>query len=268
MTSREPIDRGISPVLPGTKWVARGKLGEGGMGVVFDVVKAGFLEGAMKVLLPRFANVPELAARFLDEVKLTATLEHPNIVRVLDFDRLADGTPFMVMERLRGRTLRAALRQTAERGRRWTPDNSYAVAAHVCQGLARAHAHAPSIVHRDIKPENIFLHRLEGTVDPVIKVMDFGIAVVAGGADKSRSGTPRYMAPEQLRGDPVTPQTDQYALGLVIYEMLTGRLPWDVDLRDLAALTDAHLRIPPQPPSAFCAWLPAEVGAAILKALS
>ena len=268
MNPPETIERLLGKPMPGTKWVVRGKLGEGGMGIVYDVLKADFLEGAMKVLRPRYAQIPELAARFLDEVRLTATLQHPNLVRVLDYDRLEDGTPFMVMERLRGRTLRAALQQTANRGRSWTPENAYAVAAHVCQGLARAHAHTPSIVHRDVKPENIFLHRFEGSLDPVVKVMDFGIAAVAGDADRRRLGTPRYMAPEQLRGDPVSPQTDQYALALVVYEMLTGRFPWDIDIRDVAAVARAHLRIPPQPPSSFCAWLPAPVEAAIVKALS
>jgi serine/threonine-protein kinase len=223
--SGEPINFRVGEPMPGTEWVVRGKLGEGGMGIVLDVVKADFLQGAMKVLLPQYAVIPALAARFLDEVKLAATLQHPNLVQVLDFDRLADGTPFMVMERLRGRTLRAALRETAQRGRTWTPENAYAVAAHVCQGLARAHTHVPCIVHRDIKPENIFLHRPEGSADPVVKLMDFGVAAVAGDGDRSRVGAPRYMAPEQLRGDLVSPQTDQYALGLVIYEMLGGHWP-------------------------------------------
>src|ERR1700677_4610609 len=160
----------VGEPMPGTKWVVRGKLGQGGMGLVLDVVKARLIQGAMKVLLPSFARVPEFAARFLDEVKVTARLQHPNVVQVLDFDRLGDGTPYFVMERLRGRTLRAALRETRQRGKTWTPANTYAVAAQVCDGLCRAHLHPRAIVHRDIKPENIYLHRPEGSLDSVVKV--------------------------------------------------------------------------------------------------
>jgi serine/threonine protein kinase len=254
--------------MPGTKWVVHGKLGEGGMGIVLDVVKARMIPGAMKVLHPSFAKLPEFADRFLDEVRVTAQLQHPNIVQVLDFDRLRDGTPFMVMERLRGRTLRAALRETRQRGKVWTPGNTYVVAAQVCEGLSRAHSHARAIVHRDVKPENIYLHRPEGSLEPVVKVMDFGVAAVVGQRDRNQIGTPRYMGPEQLRGDRVSPQTDQYALALVIYEMLTGRLPWDVDVRDVSAMAKVHLSVPPAPASRFCAWLPAGIDAAILKALS
>jgi serine/threonine protein kinase len=254
--------------MPGTKWVLHGKLGHGGMGIVLDVVKARLIPGAMKVLHPSFARIPEFAERFLEEVKVTAQLQHPNIVQVLDFDRLADGTPFMVMERLRGRTLRAALRETKQRGKTWTPANTYAVAAQVCEGLSRAHLHPRAIVHRDIKPENIYLHRPDGSLDSVVKVMDFGVAAIVGQRDRNQIGTPRYMAPEQLRGDRVSPQTDQYALALVIYEMLTGRLPWDVDVRDVSAIAKVHLSVPPAPTSTFCAWLPQRVDAAILKALS
>jgi serine/threonine protein kinase len=254
--------------MPGTKWVVHGTLGQGGMGIVLDVVKAHFIPGAMKVLHPSFAKLPEFADRFLDEVKVTAELQHPNIVQVLDFDRLEDGTPFMVMERLRGRTLRAALRETRQMGKTWAPANTYAVAAQVCEGLSRAHSHTQPIVHRDVKPENIYLHRPEGTLESVVKVMDFGVAAVVGQRDASQIGTPRYMAPEQLRGDRVSPQTDQYALALVIYEMLTGRLPWDVDVRDVSAMAKVHLSVPPAPASTFCAWLPKRIDAAILKALS
>ena len=254
--------------VPGTKWVVRGKLGEGGMGIVLDVVKANVIQGAMKVLHPSIAMVPELASRFLEEVKVTAQLQHPNIVQVLDFDRLPDGTPFMVMERLRGRTLRAALRETRQRGRVWAPANTYAVAAQVCEGLMRAHSHSVPIVHRDIKPENIYLHRAEGSLEPVVKVMDFGLAAVVGQRDGEHVGTPRYMAPEQLRGECVSPQTDQYAFALVIYEMLTGRWPWDVDVRDLRAMARMHLSVSPAPPGKFCAWLPKPVDATLLRALS
>ncbi len=262
------IEYTVGEPMRGTKWVVRGKLGQGGMGLVLDVVKARMIPGAMKVLLPSFANVPEFAEKFLDEVRVTARLQHPNVVQVLDFDRLEDGTPFMVMERLRGRTLRAALRETHQNGRTWTPANAYAVAAQVAQGLYRAHSHDPSIVHRDIKPENIYLHRAEGTLESVVKVMDFGVAAVVGERDRQCIGTPRYMAPEQVQGDPVSPQTDQYALGLVIYEMLTGQFPWEVNLRDASALADVHRRLPPMPPSRFCPWLPPRAEAAILKALA
>jgi serine/threonine protein kinase len=268
MKSDGSIEYRVGEPMPGTKWVVRGKLGQGGMGLVLDVVKAEWIQGAMKVLLPPFATVPEFAARFLDEVKVTATLQHANIVQVLDFDRLPDGTPFMVMERLRGRTLRAALRETRHRGKAWTPANTYAVAAQVCDGLYRAHSHTPSIVHRDVKPENLFLHRAEGSLESVVKVMDFGVAAVVGERDRRAVGTPRYMAPEQLSGDGVSPQTDQYALGIVLYEMLTGRFPWDVDLRDPSALAEVHLGVAPAPPSRFCSWVPERVDAAILKALS
>jgi serine/threonine protein kinase len=262
------IEYTIGEPMRGTKWVVRGKLGQGGMGLVLDVVKADLIPGAMKVLLPPFANAPEFAAKFLDEVKVTARLQHPNVVQVLDFDRLEGGMPFMVMERLRGRTLRAALREIRQGGKAWTPGNAYAVAAQIAQGLYRAHTHAPSIVHRDVKPENVFLHRTEGSFESVVKVMDFGVAAVVGERDLQRIGTPRYMAPEQVTGDPVSPQTDQYALALVVYEMLTERFPWDVDLRNSSALAEVHRGAAPVPPSVFCPWLPRRVDAAILKALA
>jgi len=268
MKAESSIPYRVGEPMPGTKWVVRGKLGQGGMGLVLDVVKAEWIQGAMKVLLPPFAAVPEFAARFLDEVKVTAQLQHGNIVQVLDFDRLADGTPFMVMERLRGRTLRAALRDMRLRGKAWSPANTYAVAAQVCDGLYRAHSHAPSIVHRDVKPENVYLHRAEASLDSVVKVMDFGVAAMVGERDQRAIGTPRYMAPEQVSGEGVSPQTDQYALALVIYEMLAGRFPWDVDLRNSAAMAQVHQQVPPHPLSRFCDWVPERVDAALLKALS
>ena len=129
MKAPSSIEYAIGEPMPGTKWVVRGKLGQGGMGLVLSVEKAGLIRGAMKVLLPSFAKLPEFAAKFLGEVKVTSRLQHPSIVQVLDFDQLVDGTPFMVMERLRGRTLRAALRETRQNGKLWTAANTYAVAA-------------------------------------------------------------------------------------------------------------------------------------------
>ena len=268
MKAPSSIEYAIGEPMPGTKWVVRGKLGQGGMGLVLSVEKAGLIRGAMKVLLPPFAKLPEFAAKFLAEVKVTARLQHASIVQVLDFDQLADGTPFMVMERLRGRTLRAALRETRQRGKFWTAANTYAVAAQAAEGLYRAHSLEHSIVHRDVKPENIFLHRREASHDSIVKVMDFGVAAVVGDRDRQTMGTPRYMAPEQMDGGEVSPQTDQYALALVVYEMLTARLPWDVNMQDRKALAEAHRHAAPTPPSRFCPWLPARMDAALLKALS
>jgi serine/threonine protein kinase len=268
MKAPSSIEYAVGELMPGTKWVVRGKLGQGGMGLVLSVEKAGLIRGAMKVLLPSFAKQAEFAEKFLGEVKVTSRLQHPSIVQVLDFDRLTDGTPFMVMERLRGRTLRAALRETRQNGKLWTASNTYAVAAQAAEGLYRAHSLEPSIVHRDVKPENIFLQRREASHDSVVKVMDFGVAAVVGERDRQNIGTPRYMAPEQMGGGEVSPQTDQYALALVVYEMLTGRLPWDVDLNDRKALAEAHRHAAPTPPSQFCPWLPPRMDAALLKALS
>jgi len=268
MKAPSSIEYAIGEPMPGTKWVVRGKLGQGGMGLVLSVEKGGLIRGAMKVLLPSFAKLPEFAAKFLGEVKVTSRLQHPSIVQVLDFDQLVDGTPFMVMERLRGRTLRAALRETLQQGKLWTAANTYAVAAQAAEGLYRAHSLEPSIVHRDVKPENIFLHRREASHDSVVKVMDFGVAAVVGERDRQNIGTPRYMAPEQMDGGEVSPQTDQYALALIVYEMLTGRLPWDVDIQDRKALAEAHRHAVPTPPSEFSPWLPARMDAALLKALS
>jgi serine/threonine-protein kinase len=142
------------------------------------------------------------------------------------------------------------------------------VAAQVAEGLYRAHSHAPSIVHRDIKPDNLYLHRTASNFESVVKVMDFGVAAVVGECDGRGIGTVRYMAPEQVAGDAVSPQTDQYALALVVYEMLTGRLPWDVNVRDASALADVRLRAAPMPASRFCPWLPSSMDAALLKALA
>jgi serine/threonine-protein kinase len=205
-------------------------------------------------------------SRFLEEVKVTARLQHGNIVQVFDFDRLEDRTPFMVMERLRGRTLGAAMREARTQGKPWTAGNTFAVASQVAEGLSRAHANVPSIVHRDIKPENLYLHLPKDSRDWTVKVMDFGVAALVGAQEAKLIGTPRYMAPEQVDGGPVSPQTDQYAFALVVYEMLTGRLPWKA--AGVKAWTDARLELPPTSALRFCGWLPDEVDRALLKALS
>ena len=266
--SRDPTEFVVGDRVPGTKWVMRGKLGEGGMGVVLDVVKEPGISGAMKVMHPWFARRPEFVVRFFDEVRLLAQLRHPNIVQVFDFDRLADGTPYVVMERLLGVTLRAGLRNFREKRTPISAKLVYEIMRQLCEGLFRAHSNTPVIVHRDVKPENIFFHQPD-FADTVVKIIDFGIAAVLDGTrDRRVFGTPRHMAPEQIRGHAVSPATDVYAVALVLYELLAGRFPWDIDLRDELALVDAHLHRPPTPPSRFTPWVPPLVDQWILRALA
>lgn len=251
--------------MPGTKWVLRGWLGQGGMGVVLDVAKEPGIVGAMKVLLPAFAQQDAFTRRFFEEVRLLARLRHPNIVGVIDFDSLDDGAPFVVMERLTGHTLRSALR---ERGRPLSPTEVYDITRQLCDGLYCAHSNAPPIVHRDVKPENVFLHRSKFAT-PIVKLIDFGIAGVHGEtSDRRTVGTPRYMAPEQILGDSTSLQTDLYTVAVVVYEMLTTRFPWEIDTRDISAVINAHLRGVPPPPSRHAPWIPRLVDECILRALA
>lgn len=245
----------IGDRIGSTKWVACRKLGQGGMGVVFEVVKPPGVRGAMKVMFPHLAARREFVDSFIKEVRLTATIDHRNVVRVTDFDELEDGTLYYIMELLQGSTLRATLSLRAGvLGRDLSagllkPPVVYQIVCDVCAGLERAHA--AGIAHRDLKPENIMIHAPEGD-RPIAKVGDFGIAVLY--LDKRQrgvSGTPKYMAPEQLRDERATPRTDIYAIGLMTYEMLTGRFPWDLPKKAQELLREEHLKNPPIPPSRF-----------------
>jgi serine/threonine protein kinase len=252
----------VGTLVPGTKWVVCGQLGEGGMGRVLEVVKEPGIRGAMKIIRPDVSHRRDFVARFLTEVRLLANLEHRNIVRVFDFDRIDDEMPFVVMELLVGGTLRQVMRA---HGRPLPAPMAYEIMRQACDGLDRAHSATPSVIHRDFKPENVFLHRPAGD-QPVVKVMDFGLATLADGErDRGLFGTLRYMAPEQLRGERATVRSDVYAAALVLYEMLTGRMPWDFDV---VRVEDAHLSIAPRPPSHFAPWIPRSVDRHVLSALS
>jgi serine/threonine-protein kinase len=249
--------------VSGTKWVVRERLGEGGMGVVWSVAKPPGIRGAMKVLLPHLSGRPSCVDRFLNEVRVLATLQHTNIVRVFDCDVLDNGAPYLVMEALHGGTLRSAMKS---HGGAIPADAAYAIIRGVGEGLDRAHA--ASVVHRDVKPENIFLHCLEND-RPRVVLIDFGLAILVEGTRKPGEvvGTPLYMAPEQLRGERETPRTDIYSMALVLYEMLTGRLPWDVAELSPGEIIHAHLCEPPAPASRFAGWIPEAVDRAIASAL-
>jgi serine/threonine-protein kinase len=219
-------------------------IGEGGMGTVYRVRHTTLARPfAMKVLKKTLASDETLAARFLQEAKATAAVKHPQVVAINDFGRLADDRPYFVMEHLGGRTLSQALRIEGS----LTP----AFAARITERVARAvgAAHEAKIVHRDVKPENVFL--LDEVGDDV-RVVDFGASMIVGASRITKTGvvfgTPHYMSPEQATGRVVDQRADIYALGVAMYEMLTGRLPFEADT--FMGVITQHMFVLPSPPSA------------------
>ena len=225
---------GATLVPGGTTHVVAGRyrlqqrLGEGGMGTVYSAVDVALdREVAVKLIRQALALRPEAADRFQQEARAAASFAHPNIVTVHDFGA-TDGNPFIVMELLKGMTLRDLLRQQE----RLTPSRTLEILSGVCAALEVAHRR--QLVHRDLKPENIFLGRSETAEQP--KVLDFGIAKYHMPADSSSMtrlstppgiliGTPGYMSPEQLRGREPDPSADVWALGVIAFEMLIGVHP-------------------------------------------
>jgi serine/threonine-protein kinase len=249
--------------LPGTKYQIVRQLGAGGMGVVYQVVKPPNIQGVLKLMSSELTQHDDLRVRFFDEVRILAQLEHPNIVRVFDYDKLPDGAPFYVMELLNGRTVRDVLMTVG----RVPPRVAYEITRQLLEALQCAHTHDIPVIHRDIKPENIFLHQPRHG-DPVVKLIDFGVSSVADRKhDESFVGTWSYAAPEQIRGHRPTPQTDLYAVGLVLYEMLAGRGPFDHH-PDWKMLSIAQLEEIPAPVSQFAPWVPPSIVELIASVLS
>ena len=217
-----PAELDIGAVLPGDIRIVR-LLDEGGMGAVFvGVQEALKREVAVKVMRSELSRDPAITRRFLDEGPLLAQLEHPNTVRVLQQGRTPEGLLFLVMELLRGRTLRDLL--AAER--RLPVHRMLRIAVQICNSLEEAHG--KGLVHRDLKPEHVFLQDHPGNPD-FVRVFDFGIARRNEEIAEERLtqpgmvfGTITYMSPEQANGDEVDQRADIYSLGVVFHEMLTG----------------------------------------------
>jgi len=250
-------------VVPGTKYRVVKPLGAGGMGVVYQVVKAPSIQGVLKLMSTELTSHEEFRTRFFDEVRVLAQLDHPNIVRVFDYDSLADGTPFYVMELLHGRTVRDVLGTMGT----LPPRVAFEIARQLCEALHCAHTHDIPVVHRDIKPENIFLHAPRHG-EPTLKLIDFGVAGVGDRQhDGTFVGTWKYAAPEQIRGERATPATDLYAVGLVLYEMLCGLGPFE-HLESGSLVSQAHLKELPAPVSKFAPWVPPTIVELIASALA
>ncbi len=224
------------------------QLGRGGMGVVYKALDRRLQRFvALKFLPPYISAEKELKLRFLQEAKAIASLDHPNICSVLEVEELEDGQLFMVMPYYEGETLK----QKIARG----PLGAEQAVDYTSQILAGlAHAHSAGVVHRDIKPANIVV-----TADERVKILDFGVAKVSD-RNLTRTGavlgTLSYMSPEQACGDPVDHRTDLWALGAVLYEMLTGRPPFEagtpeglyfaVQYRDPSSVTAVRPEVPPE----------------------
>lgn len=210
---------------------------------------------AVKVIHAHLLDDEEIAGRFRREATHAAALVHPHIVTVLD--QGADDLPYIVMELVDGPSLRQVLH---ERGR-LSPPEALAVLLPVCAALARAHA--AGIVHRDIKPENVLIAR-----DGSPKVADFGIAHVGNATRRAVTGTligsVHYLAPELIQGREATPATDQYAVGVLAFELLTGRKPLEAETP--TAVLARHAREPIPPPSALIQGIPAALDRAICRA--
>jgi len=233
-------------------------LGAGGMGQVYKVrnVLSDRIE-AMKVLLPNLEGDPGLADRFLNEIKVQGTLEHPNIAKLHTAMRIGDQV-VMVMEFVNGTSLAEVL----ERGP-LPPSTAAAYASEVLDALGYAHAHG--VIHRDIKPANIML-----TSGGQIKLMDFGIARVQADRHLTQTGSTvgslAYMSPEQIKGEDPDGRSDLYSLGITMYEMVTGRPPF---LGDSGfEIMSAHLEQAPMAPIDVIPGIPAALSDIILMAIA
>lgn len=235
------------------------RLGTGGMAEVFlgrDRVLGRTV--AVKTLLDQHAGDPHFIERFRREAQNAASLNHPNVVSVYDTGS-DNGTQYIVMEFVEGRTLRELIREEGP----LLPERAAEIAAEVCAGLSFAHSHG--IVHRDVKPANIMI-----TSSGAVKVADFGIARAVSGDTVTQTamvlGTAQYFSPEQAQSAPVDARSDIYSLGVVLYEMLTRQVPFTGS--SPVAIAYKHVKEPPMLPSRLNPDIPGGLEAIVLKALA
>jgi serine/threonine protein kinase len=240
-------------------------LGVGGMGAVFRAHHLGLRRDvAIKVLHPDLSRDTEVSARFDREAHSSSRLDHPNCLQVTDYGSTDEGMKFMVMQLLEGGELTALL------GRPLPPARAVELSVQILRGLE--HAHKKGVVHRDIKPENVFITR-DHEGEEILKLVDFGIAKIVDGpadvADRHMTkaglvfGTPAYMSPEQAAGVEADERADIYSVGIILYQMLSGRLPFDH--RDPVSLVRMQVSQDPPP---LPANVPPVLAAAVEKMLA
>lgn len=249
------IDHGRFPpgTLLGGRYRIVGKLGKGGMGEVFraDDLKLG-QQVALKFLPPDVDRDPVRLTQLHTEVRMARQVSHPNVCRVYDIDEV-EGHTFLSMEYVDGEDLASLLRRIG----RFNEERGLEISRQVCAGLAAAHERG--VVHRDFKPANVML---DGAGH--VRITDFGLAGASG--ETIRAGTPAYMAPEQLAGSEVTARSDIYALGLVLYEIFTGRRALEAD--NLAELIRRREQAEIAPPSSLARDLSPEIDRAVMRCLA
>ncbi len=257
--------------LIGERYEVTSFIGEGGMGEVYEAehVAMGRVV-AVKVIHPRRAQDREAISRLRREARIAGTLGHPNICAVYDMGRLDDGSPYLIMERLRGETLAQLLKRDGT----LAFDDLIDVMAQVMTALSAAHQ--KGVVHRDMKPDNIFLVRREG-MRPTPKLLDFGISKaedieetsidMTGSSHGTAAGTPFYMAPEQARGErKIDHRVDLWAAGVILYECATGQRPFNA--RNYNALLVQILSSPHRPVHELRPDVPSMLAEIVDKALA
>jgi serine/threonine-protein kinase len=231
----------------------------GGMATVYKAYQPSLNRYvALKLLSPTLSGDPTFLQRFQAEARSTARLEHPNIVPIYDMGQ-ANGGIFIVMRFIDGGTLQ----QLLDRERRLPLRRALHITAQVAGALD--YAHTQGFVHRDVKPANIMIEPGDRAT-----LTDFGVAKALGETRLTRTGsivgTPEYLSPEQARGDEIDGRADLYALGIVVYEMLAGRTPFQAD--NPLSVVHHHLVTPPPPPTQFNPAIPTGVAAVLIKVLA
>jgi len=251
----------------GQRYKLEALLGEGGMAAVYVAEDlADHRRVALKVLKREHADDPQVLARFEREAKAMTVLVHEHLVAALGFGRAPEGEMCLVMELVQGETLRSLLRRIKP----FPPHGVVEIAGQIAAGLA--YAHGFGVVHRDFKPENVMVSWLPGN-QPWIKILDFGMARLlfgAPGTPLTRKGavfgTPEYMPPEQAMGQPVDARADQYAFGVIVFEMLAGKRPFQA--RSPLEMVQMQIRTAPPSLLELVPGLPAAAAAAVVRMLA